>query len=357
VLDTRIDQYVPERIWPLDPLGADDVCPRLPEMNANADTGAIAHALGTLLPSAAQLSTLDFEQSLAAMRDLGIFLGSLRRHEIEPIQVVPGLEPVLLELGRRTGMIPRETVHHYTEMNPRDARQRMYTGDPQETFMMDSVRVALRRVGNALTHCDQLSELDPHDPKFPLLLTDLADQLTAFDEAMNLVNDKLAPEFFYDVMRPYFEEIEVGGQRYLGPTAGHVPLFLVDLNLWAAGQGTPEYHSYRQSGSQYTLAHWRALEAKFTAAPPLTTKITTALASLPPDRPVPINLKDSAAALATALRVLIVFRGKHITYAKRTYPPDSHEQKGGSGGGTIALLQDILDLTRQNASLVRQLAS
>jgi hypothetical protein len=85
----------------------------------------------------------------------------------------------------------------------------------------------------------------------------------------------------------------------------------------------------------------------------LTTKVSAALAAVPQSGPLPDWLRASASALADALRVLVVFRGKHITYARRTYPPEYQDQAG-SGGGTIALLQDILDLTRENANLVRR---
>ena len=156
-------------------------------------------------------------------------------------------------------------------------------------------------------------------------------------------------------MRPYFDEIEVDGGRYLGPTAGHVPLYLIDLVLWAADQGTPEFHAYRQLGGQYTMPRWRALESRWRQSAPLISRVGEALNALPPNETVPAALRDSAAALTSALRVLVlvVFRGKHVTYARKTYPTDSAEYGVGSGGGTIAMLQEILDLTRQNANLGR----
>jgi hypothetical protein len=256
---------------------------------------------------------------------------------------------VLLELGARTGMIPRETVHHYTDMNPRGPRQRMYVGDPRETAMMNSARLALDHLGDALALCDQLSTSDPRDRGFAVLMSRLTTELTAFDESMNVVNEGVPPKFFYDVMRPFFDEIEVGGVRYMGPTAGHVPLFLVDLVLWTSGEGSEDYHRYRTSGSQYTLPQWSALQYDWAERPALTRRVAEAMSE--PDAPA--TVQASAAALAAALRVLVVFRGKHVTYARKAYAEEDQEH-GGSGGGSIGLLQEILDLTRQNANLVRE---
>jgi hypothetical protein len=309
------EAFVPERVRPLDPLGADEMLRRLPQMNEDADVAAIAGALRVLLPDGTTCSELSYDECLAAMRDLGMFVGSLRRHEIEPVVAVVGLEPVLVELGRRTDMVPRETIHHYTELNPRDHRLRTYTAYPEEPPMMDSVRTALARVGDALASCEQLVDLELGTPELPELLTGLAEALGAFDAGINLLNEKVPPEFFYVTMRPYYDEIEVAGRRYQGPTAGHVPLSVVDIALWAADHGSGRYDDYRLSGLQYTLPRWRALAARWARGPSLTARMSAALRASAAGEPAPARLADSAAALAAALRVLVVFRGKHITYA------------------------------------------
>jgi FAD/FMN-containing dehydrogenase len=89
-------RYDAEQIGSLDPLGADRVLARLPAMNARADAAAIARALVELAPSDAERSELTFQGCLAAMRDLGVLAGSLKRHGVEPVQALPELEPILL---------------------------------------------------------------------------------------------------------------------------------------------------------------------------------------------------------------------------------------------------------------------
>ncbi len=106
-------EYEASFIRGLGPLGADSVYPQVPEMNRTADTQALTAVLDQILPGPDQLAAMSFHECLAAMRDIGLFLGSLKRHGTQPIDAVSRLEPILLELGRRTDMIPRDTVHHY----------------------------------------------------------------------------------------------------------------------------------------------------------------------------------------------------------------------------------------------------
>lgn len=333
----ELPDFVPERVSVLDPLGADDVCSRLPEMNARRDVEAMARTLSALLPSGPVLSGLSYDEGLAAMRDLGMFLASLKRHGVEPVGAVPGLEPVLIELGHRTDMVPRETIHHYSEMNPSDARQRTYTSDPMEAHAIDVVRIALRRYGTAIGVAERISDAEPHEAEFPLLLNDLADELGAFDASINLAHEKLAPTFFFDEFLPYTAEINVGGDTYAGPTAAHVPLAVIDMLVWESDHASTDLADYRLWALPYTMPRWRALRSRWATAPSLTTRVSAAITGSPA-----AAVHDSAAALTAVLRALVVFRGKHVAYAR----------KGSSAEG-VALLQDIIDQTRRMASLTR----
>ncbi|OHV43323.1 hypothetical protein BBK14_31520 [Parafrankia soli] len=78
-----------EHVRAIDPLGADEVCGRLPEMNRRADVTSLVGSLRDLLPDARGLADLDMDDCLAAMRDVGLFLGSIKRHGHEPVGLVP----------------------------------------------------------------------------------------------------------------------------------------------------------------------------------------------------------------------------------------------------------------------------
>ena len=346
-------EYDREYISSLDPFDGDELLSHLPEMNAMADLSAIANAAHTLLPDDRQVTAYSFEECLAAMRDIGLLLGSIKRHGMQPMTLVPELEPVLLELGRRTDMIPRDTVHHYTEWNPRGKRQRMYTGEAQEEFLMNGARLSLPHLGQAVELCKVLTDLAPVEPLFAATLETLAEQIGFFDQAITEVVEKVTPEFFAQVMRPYYEEITVGGIDYLGPAAAHVPLFLVDLVVWASDHGDPVYDAFLHEAALHTLPHWRALVPIWEQKPSLVTQVHTAFAAVQ-HAVVPQALQHAMEALFKVLRTLVVFRGKHFGIARRAYRDELRLYELGSGGGSIGLLRTILDLTRQNASMIRQ---
>lgn len=106
----------------LDPLRADAICAAIPAMNAQADVSALECALRSLIPTEARIGEFSIPECLAAMRDLGLCLGSLKRHGVEPIAAVPQVEAPLVRLSRRTEMVPRDTVYHYGPWNPAGRR-------------------------------------------------------------------------------------------------------------------------------------------------------------------------------------------------------------------------------------------
>lgn len=345
--------YGREPVRSLDPLNADELLSHLPEMNASADLAAIVNAVRVLLPTDNKWTTYSFEECLAAMRDLGILLGSIKRHGKQPVTLVPELEPVLLELGRRTDMIPRDTVLHYCEWNPCGQRQRMYTGEQQEGYLIDAVRLSHPHLSQAVELCKVLFNLVPTEPSFVATLEALSEQVAFFDQAITEVVEKVTPEFFGRVLRPYFEDITVNNIDYLGPAAAHMPLFLVDLAMWASDHGDPAYDSFQHEGMQYTLPGWRALAPEWQQKPSLVSRVRAAFATVQPDE-VPETLFQAALALFKVLRVLVTFRGKHLGIARKAYSAEVGLYSLGSGGGSIDLLRTILDLTRQNATLIRQ---
>ena len=342
--------YDGERISSLDPLGGDELFSHLPEMNASADLPALAHATRRLLQTSSEMAAYSFEECLAAMRDIGLLLGSIKRHSMQPVVLVPELEPILLELGRRTDMVPRDTVYHYTEWNPRGRRQRMYTADPQEGFLMDAVRLALPHLGQAVESCQLLSDLGPSEPVFAVTLEALAAEVGFLVRAITAVVEKVSPDFFAVQMRPYFEEVTIGGIDYNGPAAAHIPLFPVDLAVWASDHGACEYKEFLHESAQYTLPQWRTLVGAWEQQPSLLTRVSVALAAAGSGG-VPPTLYQAAEALLRVVDTLAVFRGQHFGLATKAYRAGVRLYERGSGGGSISLLRTILE---QNVRLARQ---
>jgi hypothetical protein len=343
-----------ERICGADPLGADQACLRLPDMNAAGDLPALVSALRDLLPSHDDLALYDVHECLAAMRDIGFFLGSIKCHGSEPIDVVPGLEPVLLELGCRTDMIPRDTAHHCTEWNPIGPRERSYTGDLQEKCLMDSCRLFLPHLQLAVALCGKLRYLDPEQPLFVASLEALAEELDQFGVAMTDVTTGMTPKFFARSLRPYYESIIVGGTAYTGPAGSGLPLYLVDLAVWASDHRNDVFDEFVRGAAILTVPPWRALVTASAQQASLVTVVTSRLRAVE-SHTVPGTLQRAAHALIRVLRALAVFRGKHMGMARKAYQEDMRLYPTGSGGGNIELLRAILDLNVSNAALVRQL--
>ncbi|MGW0703232.1 monodechloroaminopyrrolnitrin synthase PrnB family protein [Streptomyces sp. NPDC002867] len=336
-----------------DPLGADALIAALPAMNAEADVPALTVALRTLVPDEDRVASLGVVDALAAMRDLGILLGSLKRHGTQPLAAVPEALPVLEELGRRTDMVPRDTVHHYTTWNPSGKRQRMYTGDPMEGNLQDAVRMVFPSLVASLDTCAELARLEPYDPCFALVLDRIAQQVQAMVDAIDLTVARVSPVFFARELRSYFEEIDVAGRDYLGPAAAQVPLWLVDLTLWQCDRGNERYDAFLDDSVQYSLPSWRAHYAAHRGGVSAVSKLSAAFSWEGGGR-VPATLTASAVSLTRVLRILKTFRARHLTIARKAYSEEVRLYDAGSGGAPVALLRSVLDLTRDNETLVRR---
>ncbi|MGM1063959.1 monodechloroaminopyrrolnitrin synthase PrnB family protein [Saccharothrix sp. Mg75] len=347
-----------ERVREIDPLGADAVLARLPEMNDAADLGALVGALRDLVPDAATTAAFDMEDCLAAVRDIGMLLGSIKRHGQEPLDHVPEATPVLLELGERTGMIPRDVVHHYCTWNPTDHRRRRYTPDEQEHQLQNSVRMVFPHLRAGLELCHLLRDVEPADPKFAVLADALNREMLPMVDSIDLVVRDVGPRFFARVLRPYFEEITVAGRVYLGPAAAQVPLWLVDEAVWASDRGDRDYLDFLHHSVPYSLPRWRGLHDDWVGSTSLVTRLLDAYGDdlEAADRAMP-TLRAAASAMAGVLRTIIVFRGRHLGIARQAYQEDLRLYPLGSGGASVELLREIVDLTRQNAQMTKTLAS
>ncbi|MFI8520446.1 monodechloroaminopyrrolnitrin synthase PrnB family protein [Streptomyces sp. NPDC085481] len=336
-----------------DPLGADALLAAVPAMNADADVAALTVALRALVPDLDRAAEWSVADALAAMRDLGILLGSLKRHGVQPVAAVPEVLPVLELIGRRTDMVPRDTVHHYTAWNPAGTRRRTYTGHVMEAQLQESVRMAFPGLVAALDDCARIARLEPYDPGFALALDRTARLVRTIVDAIDVTVANVSPEYFARTLRPYFEEIDVDGRDYLGPAASQVPLWLVDLTLWQCDRSHADYDAFLADSLPYALPSWRAFHARHSGGVSAVSKLSAAISWESVER-LPPQLAASARSLARVLRILKSFRARHFTLARKAYRDDLRLYDQGSGGAPVALLRSILDLTRDNETLVRR---
>jgi hypothetical protein len=335
----------------LDPLRAEAVLLQVPAMNRARDVPALVGALRAIAPEASQVGTFAPVACLAAMRDLGIFLGSLKRHGVEPLAALPSLATPLLLLGRGADMVPRDTVYHYGPWNPPGPRQRMYTGEPDEDVLIHAVRTAAPALASCLVGLEQALDLPLESGAFVATCQRSEAHLQAMVESIDFVRVALTPLFFARTLRPYFEPVTIDGREYLGPAAANLPLYLVDHLLWSSDHHDVQHLTFQQETVQHAPAPERDLFARQEGQPSLATRLVAALRAVAGHANQ--ALRASTEAVCGLIRVLLTFRGRHLVLARREYAPDVRLYSQGSGGGTIELLRRVLALTRLCAASVR----
>ncbi len=189
-----------------------------------------------------------FDQAFDVLGDLGLYMASLRRHELtNPAreQRSPHEEATALGLhiGASVGVVPRFATSHLATHNlARDGRQKSFTSLADEFLFLDyNTRgiLAYKRAADALM---RIPPLGISHPVTENLFDDAYDALCA----VGRFNDTLFAEldvdrFFYSV-RPYYKPYRVGRQEYRGANAGDFSgINEIDLLLGLCRGNDPYY--------------------------------------------------------------------------------------------------------------------
>jgi hypothetical protein len=189
-----------------------------------------------------------FDQAFDVLGDLGLYMASLRRHELtnparehkSPHEEATALG---LHIGASVGVVPRFATSHLATHNlARDGRQKSFTSLHDEFLFLDyNTRgiLAYKRAADALM---RIPPLGISHPVAETLFDDARDAL----EAVGRFNDVLFSEldvdrFFYSV-RPYYKPYRVGRQEYRGANAGDFSgINEIDLLLGLCRGNDPYY--------------------------------------------------------------------------------------------------------------------
>ena len=189
-----------------------------------------------------------FDQAFDVLGDLGLYMASLRRHELtNPAreQRSPHEEATALGLhiGASVGVVPRFATSHLATHNlARDGRQKSFTSLPDEILFLDYNTRGILAYKRA---ADALSRIAPLGISHAVSET-LFDDARAALEAVGRFNDVLFAEldvdrFFYSV-RPYYKPYRVGRQEYRGANAGDFSgINEIDLLLGLCRGNDPYY--------------------------------------------------------------------------------------------------------------------
>ena len=189
-----------------------------------------------------------FDQAFDVLGDLGLYMASLRRHELtNPAreQRSPHEEATALGLhiGASVGVVPRFATSHLATHNlARNGRQKSFTSLPDEFLFLDYNTRGILAYKRA---ADALARIAPLGISHPVSET-LFDDARAALEAVGRFNDVLFAEldvdrFFYSV-RPYYKPYRVGRQEYRGANAGDFSgINEIDLLLGLCRGNDPYY--------------------------------------------------------------------------------------------------------------------
>jgi len=189
-----------------------------------------------------------FDQAFDVLGDLGLYMASLRRHELtnparehkSPHEEATALG---LHIGASVGVVPRFATSHLATHNlARDGRQKSFTSLSDEILFLDYNTRGILAYKRA---ADALSRIAPLGISHAVSET-LFDDARAALEAVGRFNDVLFAEldvdrFFYSV-RPYYKPYRVGRQEYRGANAGDFSgINEIDLLLGLCRGNDPYY--------------------------------------------------------------------------------------------------------------------
>lgn len=339
----EINQWVAqaEAIELLDPIGFDDKISLLHSFNQKKMTREIIQLMYDLLPLPDALEKFTYEESIAVMRDLGIFIGILKKNGIEPVEVVPELEYVLLVLMVKTNLPPRDTLLHYTSWNPTNHRVRTYTGLTDEKFLIESVKMAMPDLFNAILELEKLHGIDLKDPLFAIQCQNVQEKISVMVKGVVHAKRNVSPAVFANELRFYYDPIKVDyGKDYIGPGAVEMPMFLFDHLLWSCDSRDEEYSKFKEGYLLYNLSFIGDIYWKFKDNPSL---LSIAIEKL--KYKADANVLRSVYQIQQLGNILKSFRMPHKKLAENAYAHgDEHNKTKGSGGYAPTILEKILNL-------------
>jgi hypothetical protein len=189
-----------------------------------------------------------FDQAFDVLGDLGLYMASLRRHELtnpareerSPHEEATALG---LHIGASVGVVPRFATSHLATHNlARDGRQKSFTSLEDEFLFLD---YNTRGIFAYMRASETLMRIPPIGISHAVAET-LFDDAAAALEDVGRFNDVLFAEldvdrFFYSV-RPYYKPYRVGRQEYRGANAGDFSgINEIDLLLGLCRGNDPYY--------------------------------------------------------------------------------------------------------------------
>jgi monodechloroaminopyrrolnitrin synthase len=329
-------------IGKLDPLSLDATFRQLPEINRAGDERVLGDLVDTAV-ARVEPTSLSVWGALAAMRDIGMLIASLRRLSGPYLRLPAPTTATLAQLGRITDMPPRETVLHYCSWNPEGPRRRVFTGDPEEHALISTTARCLDSFENAARVLLDLSRDHPTSPSYARACRWAARELANAALSVHGREGRLDPHHFATTLRAYFEPVEINGRSYNAAAAAQAPLYLVDELVFGREAGDATLWSLRDELAEYGLPRWRRAYKEARQGPSVVESIAAVSRSTARQS---TRARDAVDAVRELLRQLVSFRGRHRRLVAAAYKHTAHGFDGGSAGADLHLIDSLLGATR-----------
>ncbi|WP_109829885.1 monodechloroaminopyrrolnitrin synthase PrnB family protein [Reichenbachiella versicolor] len=338
-VESKISAYqllrVDDEVKLLDPLGLDHDLGLIRDYNKEGRTEQLVSLLFSKLPLPEALNSYDYYTALAAMRDIGILLGSIKKAGVEPLSVIPELEYVLHELSRITELPARETLMHYTIWNPDGERMRTYTHYKDERSLIQSVKNAFPALDSCIDLLLQLHHTPFESSKFEEICDQTTRKFKYVVEAIVLAYREVSPEIFAKELRFYFDPIKVGEEELIGPGAVEMPMFVFDHLLWSSMVLDEEYVKFKKTYLKFNMGFMQEIYDKYDGWDSLLDKMVIKLSREGSNDQV----LRSAKSLMKLCNSQKSFRKPHKKLADKSY---EHQDETGKDKGSGGYSTDIL---------------
>ena len=189
-----------------------------------------------------------FDNAFGVLGNLGLFLASLRRHELtnpdrESASPFAGASALGMHIASSLGVVPRFATGHLTTHNRAvNGTIKSFTTLPDELLFLEYNARGVLSYKRAAESLLQLVPLGISSPLADLLLKNAAAGLRDVLVHNKKLFDRLdVDRFFYNV-RPYYKPYRVGSLVYRGANAGDFAgINVIDLLLGCCRANDPNY--------------------------------------------------------------------------------------------------------------------
>ena len=230
-----------QRAQELDPFGLDAYFTGSP-LRERTEASVVAQLNDCVRRAAAEGWTPAL--ALAALRDLGFLACAVERRRPGVMSACPGLEALLIDLGRACGHVPRDDNYTYGPANPHGARMRTFTGLDEERLLIAAIQHGLTGADEALRVALALSELPVDAPAFPRCVGLIAPAWHKMIEAAVDMRRNMPPPVFAFEILPWLVPLTVGGTTYRAPTGAAGQNCILDWFLHAADSKDERYQRF-----------------------------------------------------------------------------------------------------------------